>query len=175
MIHGWLVDMSESTGVRLRTPPQRVSRKAIPYWTVRALPGWIVLVAIEVAPLVFPDDPPTTWLIIAMVVTGVLALAHLAVMPTWRYRVHRWEVTSTAVYTQSGWFDQEWRVAPISRIQTVDTERGPFEQMFGLAKVTVTTASAAGPLHIHGLDLEVAQALVEELAIATQATKGDAT
>jgi hypothetical protein len=170
-----LVDVSETTGVRLRAPRHRISRKAIPYWTVRALPGWIVLAAVEVALLVLPDDPPTSPLTVVMIVTAVLAVAHLAIMPSWRYRVHRWEVTPTAVYTQSGWFDQEWRVAPLSRIQTVDTERGPFEQMFGLAKVTVTTASAAGPLHIHGLDLDVARQLVEDLTAATEASDGDAT
>ena len=82
-----------------------------------------------------------------------MAAAHLIVMPQWRYRVHRWETSADAVYTQSGWFNQERRIAPISRIQTVDSHRGPFEQLFGLANVTVTTASAAGPLEIHGLDL----------------------
>ena len=33
-------------------------------------------------------------------VTAALALAHLVVMPQWRYRVHRWEITDTAVYTR---------------------------------------------------------------------------
>jgi len=169
------VDVSETTGVRLRAPRHRISRKAIPYWTVRALPGWVVLLAIEIAVKVLPDDPPGTWLVAALAVVAVGGTTYVVVMPRWRYRVHRWEVTPTAVYTQSGWIDQEWRVAPLSRIQTVDTERGPWEQLFGLAKVTVTTASAAGPLHIHGLDLEVARGLVDELTAATEASKGDAT
>src|SRR5207248_2112499 len=84
------------------------------------------------------------------VLSCVLGPLHLIVMPQWRYRVHRWEVTGEAVYTQSGWLKQEWRIAPVSRIQTVDIERDPFEQLFGLAKITVTTASAAGPLRLLG-------------------------
>jgi membrane protein YdbS with pleckstrin-like domain len=96
-------------------------------------------------------------------------------MPRWRYRVHRWEATDQAVYTQSGWLNQERRIAPVSRIQTVDTERGPFEQLFGLSNVTVTTASAAGPLKIHGLDRDTAERLVAELTTNTQAERGDAT
>nr|WP_238362929.1 PH domain-containing protein [Actinopolymorpha pittospori] len=96
-------------------------------------------------------------------------------MPRWRYAVHRWESTAEAVYTQSGWFDQERRIAPISRIQTVDSERGPLEQIFGLSNVTVTTASAAGPLKINGLDRDTAQRLVDDLTSTTQATHGDAT
>jgi hypothetical protein len=39
----------------------------------------------------------------------------------------------------------------------------------------VTTASAAGPVEIEGLDHEVAQQLVVELTNTTQATPGDAT
>jgi membrane protein YdbS with pleckstrin-like domain len=46
-------------------------------------------------------------------------------LPRWWYRLHRWEVTDAAVHTRSGYFWQEWRVAPMSRIQTVDTQRGP--------------------------------------------------
>ena len=84
-------------------------------------------------------------------------------MPQWRYCVHRWEDTETAIYTQSGWITQERRIAPIARIQTVDTHRGPIEQLFGLANVTVTTASAAGPLKIHGLSRADADRLVADL------------
>jgi membrane protein YdbS with pleckstrin-like domain len=96
-------------------------------------------------------------------------------MPQWRDRVHRWEVTGEAVYTQAGWLKQQWRIAPISRIQTVDSQRGPMEQLFGLANVTVTTASAAGPLHIKGLDDATAQRLVRELTTVTAAAEDDAT
>jgi membrane protein YdbS with pleckstrin-like domain len=96
-------------------------------------------------------------------------------MPRWRYAVHRWEAAPDAVYTQSGWFDQERRIAPVSRIQTVDTERGPFEQLFGLSSVTVTTASAAGALEIKALDREVADRLVDELTATTVRDDEDAT
>jgi membrane protein YdbS with pleckstrin-like domain len=146
---------------------------AIRYWTARALAGWVVLAGAQVIWMV--NDLHASWHVIALAVTAVLAAAHVIVMPRWRFRVHRWESTPEAVYTQSGWFDQERRVAPISRIQTVDSERGPFEQIFGLANVTVTTASAAGPLKIRGLDRDTAQRLVDELTAGSQATQGDAT
>jgi membrane protein YdbS with pleckstrin-like domain len=158
----------------LRPPAHLVSRRAIAYWTVRALPAWLVLIAAQVI-WWLADWNGGSWHVIVLAVTLVLAAAHLIIMPQWRYRVHRWETSPDAVYTQSGWFNQERRIAPISRIQTVDSHRGPFEQIFGLANVTVTTASAAGPLHIHGLDLQVAQQLVHELTTITQATEGDAT
>jgi uncharacterized protein len=162
------------TELRLRVPANLVSPRARWYWAVRALLGWLAVIAVEVAVWLSRRDPGGGHAVL-LALTMALALAHLVVMPQWRYRVHRWETTDTAVYTQSGWFTQERRIAPIARVQTVDTQRGPFEQLFGLANVTVTTASAAGPLEIHGLARDTAAALVDELTIRTQAAGGDGT
>lgn len=164
----------QTTDVRLRPPRHLVSRKAIPYWTLRALAGWVIVAGAQVVWL-FSDHGHRTAHVAGLIVTAVLALAHVIVMPQWRFRVHRWEATPDAVYTQAGWFDQERRIAPITRIQTVDSERGPLEQLFGLANVTVTTASAAGPLKIRGLDRETAQELVDRLTAGANADAGDAT
>jgi membrane protein YdbS with pleckstrin-like domain len=158
----------------LRPPRHRVSPRAIRYWTARAAAGWGLLVLAQAAWLV-ASAADRRWHVLALAVTLVLAAAHLAVMPRWRYAVHRWEAAPDAVYTQSGWFDQERRIAPVSRIQTVDTERGPFEQLFGLSSVTVTTASAAGALEIKGLDRDVADRLVDELTATTVRDDEDAT
>ena len=114
-----------------------------------------------VAVIALPGHP--TWLLWTGAVAVAVAAVHVTVMPRWRFHVHRWEVTSQAVYTQAGWFNVERRVAPVARIQTVDSERGPLEQMFGITKVTITTASAAGPLKIHGLDADTAARLADQL------------
>jgi uncharacterized protein len=156
----------------LRPPANRVSRRAMRYWASRAALGWLFPLLAEVLWLVFGGGEPA---VVTLAVTAAFALAHLVVMPRWRYGVHRWEITPEVVYTQSGWFNQERRIAPVSRIQTVDTERGPIERLFRLANLTVTTASARGPVHIHGLDHDTAQRLAAELATRTQATAGDAT
>ena len=158
----------------LRPPRHRVSPRAVRYWTARAAGGWAVVLVAQVAWLVLSSSG-RSWHVLALIATLVLAVAHVTVMPRWRYAVHRWETAPGAVYTQSGWFDQERRIAPIARIQTVDTERGPLEQLFGLSNVTVTTASAAGALEIKGLDRDVADRLVDELTAATQADAEDAT
>jgi membrane protein YdbS with pleckstrin-like domain len=161
------------TELRLRAPANLVSPRARWYWAVRALPGWVVALGLEGT--VWATASSKVGPAVVFVATLFIAITHIAVMPLWRYRVHRWETTATAVYTQSGWFKQERRIAPVSRIQTVDTERGPFEQLFGLSNVTVTTASAAGPLKIHGLAQDMAAGLVDELTVRTQAAGGDGT
>lgn len=151
-----------------------MSPKAIWYWAVRAGIGWLVVLVAQIVWLAVSHHV-SGWQQVGLVATVVIAAVHLTIMPQWRYRVHRWEATAVAVYTQSGWFHQERRIAPLSRIQTVDSERGPIEQLFGLANVTANTASAAGPLRISGLDLETAQRLVDELTYQTQLSPGDAT
>ena len=157
----------------MRAPANLVSPRARWFWAVRALPGWLLVLAVEA--LVWITASAKLAPTVVLVLTLLVAAAHLIVMPQWRYRVHRWETTDTAVYTQSGWFKQERRIAPVSRIQTVDCERGPIEQLFGLANITVTTASAAGPLKIHGLAQDMAAGLVDELTVRLQAAGGDGT
>ena len=60
-------------------------------------------------------------------------------------------------------------------VQTVDSRQGAVMRMFGLASITVTTASAAGPITIDCLDDAVAREVVARLTAITAATEGDAT
>jgi membrane protein YdbS with pleckstrin-like domain len=118
-----------------------------------------------------PVDLPW-WVAVVLV---LLLVAYAVVVPPWKYAVHRWEVTDTAVYTQTGWWTRERRIAPLSRIQTVDYSEGPLERVFRLASVTVTTASAAGALRIAALDKQLARGLAEELTLKADSVPGDAT
>ena len=165
---------SRSGVLRLRDPRHPVHRKSILWWTLRTSIFWLVVILGQTAGEVFASQPPG-WLKVTLTISIVLGVLQGVIEPQWRYRVHRWESSSDAVFTRAGWLSREWRVAPASRIQTVDTKRGPLEQLLGLATVTVTTASAAGPVQIAGLAHDDAAALVDELTAVTQATPGDAT
>jgi membrane protein YdbS with pleckstrin-like domain len=142
-------------------------------WTVETLVQAVVLTVVPVVlvgPMDLFDVPWWAWLL-----WGLVLAAYVAVVPSWRYLVHRWEVTDTAVYTQTGWWTRERRIAPMSRIQTVDHVEGAIARLFRLATVTVTTASAAGALEISGLDKDVARRLVDDLTVRADAVEGDAT
>lgn len=161
-------------GLRLRPPNRELDPRAIAWWRVQ----WLITFAVMAVPLLVLGlliAPARVWLLTPAAVVVLIAIPVVIGMPRWWYRVHRWEVTDTAVYTRSGFFWQEWRVAPMSRIQTVDTQRGPLEQSFGLATVTVTTASAKGAVQIVGLEHQEAAELAERLTEITQAIPGDAT
>ena len=116
------------------------------------------------------------WLHLAVAAaTVVLMVLHVGVVPVWRYRVHRWEISPQAVFTRTGWLVQQRRIAPISRVQTVDTYRGPLDRLFRLANVTVTTASSAGAVHIVALDNDVADRVVAQLTDIAALGAEDAT
>jgi len=158
----------------LRTPANRVSPRAVRYWFGRALAGWCVLLAAQLAAMLF-DWPFPPWKVPLLLITAAVAVVHVTVMPRWRYRVHRWELTDTAVYTRTGWWTQEWRIAPLSRVQTVDSSRGPLSRLFRLTELTVTTASAAGPLKIEGLAEDTAARLAAGITAAAASSRDDAT
>ena len=112
----------------------------------------------------------------AMALSKMLAsLVDVTLEPIIRYRRTRWEVTSERVFAQTGWLSRDQRIAPLSRVQTVDTHRGAIMRLFRLANVTVTTASAAGPITLTCLDTDVADQVTAELARVTGQTTGDAT
>ncbi|MEU3182692.1 PH domain-containing protein [Streptomyces sp. NPDC006923] len=161
-------------GRRLRPPNNTLDRRAIGWWRAQ----WLLLTVVPVGTLAALGAfiaSARPWLLLSAAALAVLGLACAAAVPVWWFRLHRWEVTDEAVYVRTGLLRQEWRIAPMSRIQTVDTVRGPLEQLFRLSTVTVTTASAKGAVHIEGLDHELAAELAERLTRITRATPGDAT
>jgi membrane protein YdbS with pleckstrin-like domain len=155
--------------LRLRPPRNKLDRRAPMLWALKGLiDSVILLVGVAIVTRFVPDEFQQ-WMTMLLGISIALAVLVTVVVPIWRYRVHRWEVTEDAVYASRGWWRQEWRIAPISRLQTIDTVRGPLQRRFGLASLTVTTASAAGPILIEGLDGEVARELSTQLtAISAQ-------
>ena len=156
----------------LRDPAHQVSTKAPRLWALGAVVRSLLLTALLIGADLMGWIEVPWWVWPPFV---VVAVAYVVVMPRVRYRIHRWESTETAVYTQTGWLGRERRIAPMSRIQTVDFAQTAVDRFFGLASVTVTTASAAGPLRINDIDKPVADRLVDDLTRRTEAEAGDAT
>jgi len=166
------------TELPLRPPAHQVAPAARWLW---ALQGSVLLVLLAVVVLTVPgtvDELPgwlntvfdvLRWLLVPIAVVTVV------IEPIWRYRVHRWEVTDEAVYTLEGWLTRTWRIVPISRIQTVDTTRGPLQQLFGLTSISVRTASHAGSTSIEQLPADVAERVAHELGLRANAVRDEAT
>ena len=169
-----MTDEIQNPPQRLRPPRHAVDPRAVGWWTLQ-LVLWTAVPVVILGVLGVLIAPARLWLLLPAGTLTVLGAIAAATLPRLWFRHHRWEVTEEAVYTRTGWFFQEWRVAPLSRIQTVDTVRGPLEQRLGLATLTVTTASAKGAVKVEGLDAETAAGLAADLTLATQATPEDAT
>jgi len=157
-----------------RAPRHRIDPRARWYWLIGGAIGFVLTMVALIVPAII-WEPIRFWFLLAAAVIGALELVSVLVAPFVRYRVHRWEASGTAVYAKTGWISREWKVAPLSRIQSVEAKRNPLHQMLGLAAIKVTTASAQGDIVIEGLDRELAERLVAELTEATEHTVGDAT
>ncbi|MDS1268816.1 PH domain-containing protein [Lipingzhangella sp. LS1_29] len=168
---------------RLRPPRHLVDPRAIYMWTVSGLAGAVVkilfgvAVASTVAVARFGWVPvwvlDNVWWLFAAYAT--YALVRAVVIPQWRYRVHRWEVSDDLVYTRTGWLNMNWQLVPISRVQTVDHTRTWLERLFGLATVQIQTASHAGSSEITGLEEQLAGQIAEDIAGRAGELRDDAT
>lgn len=163
-------------------PTNPPSSRAPLVWALVGAVPWLVLAVLQLGWAVADQRmPPASgwyphWLHVgALALTALGLLVSTVVAPLWRYRVHRWDISDQAVYTRTGWLVQERRIAPISRVQTVDTYRGPLDRLLGLANVRVTTASSAGAVHIVALDAPVADRVVAQLTDIAALGAEDAT
>ena len=168
-----------ATDVPLREPANRVDRAAVWLWAAEGVLGSAIVAAVVLAASVALPDGAPGWvellLTVARWLLAPLAICWVVIQPVWRYRVHRWEVTEDAVYTLEGWVSRTWRIVPVSRIQTVDTTRGPLQQLLGLSSVSVRTASHAGSTGIEQLAAPTAAAVAHDLGLRANAVRDEAT
>jgi hypothetical protein len=98
-----------------------------------------------------------------------LALAALCVWYSfWRppryYRSWSYRIDDRVLETRSGLMFKRAQLLPLSRLQHVDIERGPFERMYGLASLVLHTAGThSASIRIPGLDADDAVRLRDHL------------
>ncbi len=162
-----------------REPQWRVARSAIGLWTVGAIgTAFAILIPVTIASVLIPATAARWLIVVTDILPWVLAalfVVEILALPRYKYAVHRWEVTADGVYTLTGWLSRTWILVPISRIQTVDVTRGPLQRMFGLASVSVRTASAHGSVEIHQLDAYTAAQVADDLSKRANLYDDDAT
>jgi uncharacterized protein len=162
--------------VILRAPANSLDPRVRTYWLVEGLMAAGVLAALVVAGTVIAAllDAGTVALLIGLlgglVVIGAAVVAVL--VPRLDYRHYRYEVTELGLYFAKGWLWQRRQVVPHARVQTVETTVGPLMRAFGLVSVELTTASASGGVTIPGLAPDVADRLVQELALRAGIEEG---
>ena len=170
---------TQQQALPLRPPAHRVAPAARWLWAAEGLLVTAVVTAVVVLlSVLLPDDTPRWFEVLLAVARWLLVplgLVAIVIEPLWRFRVHRWEVTDEAVYTLEGWLTRTWRIVPISRIQTVDTTRGPLQQLLGLTSIRVRTASHAGSTSIEQLAAPQAAAVAHDLGLRANQVRDEAT
>jgi membrane protein YdbS with pleckstrin-like domain len=159
-------DVIEPGPPRARAEPsEQLDPRSRQVWMIGNLAGAVISTAI-VAVILFLLD---RWLeFSAGWVIGVPATLFLAqvawafVRPEIEFRQWRYEIRVDEVDLLHGVITRTRQVVPMSRIQHVDTERGPLQRRYGLA--TVKFFTAAGAMEIPQLSAERADAVRDQIA-----------
>lgn len=124
-------------------------------------------------PLWFLAVGVAVWLMTpGLVWVGLVALVAACWIPypLWRqgrvYRAWGYCETDTDLYVRNGLLWRHVTVVPYGRMQLVEMNSGPIDRRYGLASVSMVTASASSDASIPGLATSDATALRDRLAAA---------
>ena len=134
-------------------------------WRLTSILFWVaVLIAGIVVAVLVDGAAPWSWAVPLGVGAGFVI-----VVPELRWRRWRWDLTDEGIDIQHGAISVNRTLIPWVRVQHVETQRGIFEQAFGLSTVIVHNAAGS-----HTIPL-LAQADAEELRerIAARAKTDD--
>lgn len=114
--------------------------------------------------ILFLKDVPLPLLVdVALLAWAVLWLAYTLVAPALRYRRYRYLIDHEKIVVKEGLLFISQDFAPIERVHQISVQSGPIDRIYGLAKVTATTAGGIVTVRF----LPIAEA--EEIAQALQA------
>ena len=122
--------------------------------------GLVTLAVAFVAQQVFEFH--WAWAAAATGVVLALSLTWAVVSPSIRYEQWRFEIREDEVDLLHGLIVKTRQIVPMSRIQHVDTTRGPIQRRYGLASVVFYTA--AGGMTIPELSDERAASVRDQIA-----------
>lgn len=96
------------------------------------------------------------------IAVAVILLLHAVISPYFRFHRYRYQITEEFIDVREGYIFVERQLVPLERLHKMQTNRGPIDRMFKVAKVTVTTAG--GDVTLRFLDEEKAEYIAESLS-----------
>ena len=98
---------------------------------------------------------------IASLIIGTVLIANALISPYFRYHRYRYCINEECIDIEEGYLFVKRNIVPIERLHKLQTEQGPIDRMFHVAKVNVTTAG--GDVTIRFLEKEKAETIAENL------------
>ena len=91
----------------------------------------------------------------------VIVLLNMLLSPYFRYHRYRYSINDECIDIQEGYLFVTRHIVPIERLHKLQTQRGPIDRIFKVAKVKVTTAG--GDVIIRFVDEELAEKIADTL------------
>ena len=85
----------------------------------------------------------------------------MLVEPYFRYNRYRYSINEECIDIREGYLFVKRNIVPIERLHKLEISKGPIDQIFHVAKVTVTTAG--GDVTLRFLEEEKAEKIAENL------------
>lgn len=159
-------DVTEPTAApHLREPQEMLDPNAKRVWMIGDATATLVFTAITAAVMSLARwvlELGWAWVAVPVGVVLVIGLAWMILTPPVRYNQWRFEIRDDEVDLLHGIVVRTRQIVPMSRIQHVDTTRGPIQRRYGLASVVFYTA--AGSMLIPELSVERAAAVRDRIA-----------
>ncbi|MCI0664853.1 MAG: PH domain-containing protein [Acidobacteria bacterium] len=141
--------------------------RVVKLWIVTDLIGYGVMLFILLLSLLvwgFWQPKAIWWLLAGWIVLAAFCLWVSFWRPPRAYRAWGYRIDNRVLETRSGILFLRTRLLPLSRLQHVDLERGPFERMYGLASLVLHTAGThSANISIPGLEAGDAMRLRDHL------------
>lgn len=114
-----------------------------------------------------------TWISVGI---GIFGILNWGISPYFRFHRYGYAINEESIDIKEGYLFVERNIVPIQRLHKLEIDRGPIDQLFGVAKVTVTTAG--GDVTLRFLELEKAEEIAAHLRtrinqIAEEERKGE--
>jgi len=123
----------------MSAPSRHLSEAAIGVWRLQLVILWLGLTIAGVVAAGQIDALGPLWWIVPAVGGAVATYA----IPKLRFARWRWDIDDEGIDIQHGTVALVRTLVPWIRVQHVDTQRGLFEQAFGLSTVVVNTAAGS--------------------------------
>lgn len=121
----------------------------------------ITLVVFAIYEYVLPYHEDTGIYVILILVLYALMAIYLVLGPAVYYARYRYRINEDRIDIRRGIFIISHTVVPIERVHQLEVARGPINNLFKLADVTITTAGGTAKIQL--LDMQVAENTADSL------------